>query len=188
MKFAYADPPYFGYAGYYKGLHAESAAYDDLTTHARLIERLCDEFPEAWALSMTSGNLHDILPLCPKAARIGSWVKPFASFKPGVNPAYAWEPIVFYGGRQKRARDEPTVRDWVACQITLKRGFVGAKPRKVCRWIFEFLGARPGDDFTDLFPGSGAVQHAWDEYNNAPRQLVMSAMTPPSDSTAGGGK
>jgi hypothetical protein len=109
MRFAYADPPYFGYAEkFYGDRHPEAAAYDKIETHAALIVRLSEEFPDGWALSMTSGNLKDILPLCPADARVAAWVKPFCSFKPNVNPAYAWEPVVFRGGAQgPRGRDRP---------------------------------------------------------------------------------
>jgi len=163
MRFAYADPPYLGYSSFYADLHPDAMDYDDPATHRALIERLCDEFKDGWVLSMTSGNLHDILPMCPKAARIAPWVKPFASFKPGVNPGYAWEPVVFMGGR-KRAREDETVRDWVAANITLQRGLTGAKPRIFCRWVIDLLNALPGDEFIDLFPGSNAFGSAWADY------------------------
>ena len=86
--------------------------------------------------------------------RIGVWVKPFASFKPNVNPAYAWEPVIFCGGR-KRGRDLPTVRDWISCNITLKKGLAGAKPPAVIDWICDFLNVQPGDTVDDLYPGTG---------------------------------
>lgn len=38
---------------------------------------------------------------------------------------------------------------------------VGAKPAAFCRWVFDLLGARPGDQLDDLFPGSGGVTRAW---------------------------
>jgi hypothetical protein len=41
---------------------------------------------------------------------------------------------------------------------------VGAKPAVFCRWIFDLLGAQPHDEFTDVFPGSGGVQRAWDVF------------------------
>lgn len=53
------------------------------------------------------------------------------------------------------------IEDDVKCSITLKRGLTGAKPEAVCHWAFELLGARPEDQLTDLFPGSGAVSTAW---------------------------
>lgn len=175
MKFAYADPPYLGMARFYAALHPEAMIWDDPETHRRLILRLSDDYPDGWALSLTSTTLRQILPMCPEDVRIASWVKPFASFKPGVPVAYAWEPVIFRGGR-RRGKDELTTRDWIACNITLQRGLVGAKPRKVCRWIFDLLGARRGDTLDDLFPGSGAVSSAWNEWTGEPMQLVMEAV------------
>jgi hypothetical protein len=163
MRFAYADPPYLGCGALYAKHHPDALAWDDPETHRALIARLCDEYPDGWAMSASSPSLQTLLAMCPTDARVGSWVKPFCVFKPGVPVAYAWEPVIFHGGR-RRGRDEATVRDWVVCKITLKRGLTGAKPRAVCRWIFDLLGAEPGDTMDDLFPGSGAVAAAWAEY------------------------
>lgn len=41
---------------------------------------------------------------------------------------------------------------------------VGAKPATFCRWIFDLLGAQAGDEFVDVFPGSGGVARAWLAY------------------------
>ena len=41
---------------------------------------------------------------------------------------------------------------------------VGAKPAVFVRWIFDLLGALPGDEFVDIFPGSGGVARAWRIY------------------------
>lgn len=162
MKAAYADPPYLGMARLYADRHPDALIWDDPDTHAALVARLSDEF-EAWALSLHTPSLPTILPLCPQDVRVGAWVKPFASFKPGVNPAYAWEPVIFRGGRKGR-KGEPTVRDWCAANITMRRGFPGAKPEALAFWVFDFLGLQAGDDFTDMFPGSGAVTRAWESY------------------------
>ncbi len=163
MKTAYADPPYLGLAQeFYGGLHPEAALYDDPMTHKRLIERLSDEY-EAWALSMASTTLRLMLPWCPEDIRIGSWVKPFASFKLNVTHAYTWEPVLFRFSR-KRTREQGTWRDFIAEPITLQRGFRGAKPEKVCFWIFEGLNLAEGDQFDDLFPGSGAVGVAYEKW------------------------
>lgn len=157
MRFAYADPPYYGSAKKLYGKHhPDAAAYDTLEAHKALIYRLEDEFPDGWALSMTSGNLHDILPLTPRDTRIAAWVKPFAIFKPGVNPGYTWEPVLFRGGR-KGDRTRATVRDHFSCNITLKKGLTGAKPEAVCDWILDLLGFEPGDELTDIFPGTGVM-------------------------------
>lgn len=159
MRFAYADPPYLGCAHFYAGMHPEAMSWDDPETHRALVERLCDEYPDGWAMSLHEPSLRTILPMCPKDCRTMPWVKPFASFKPGVGVAYAWEPVIVRGGR-KRTRQQRTVRDWCAVNITLRRGFTGAKPDKLIAWLFDVLNVQPGDTVDDLFPGSGAVTRA----------------------------
>lgn len=161
MRFAYADPPYFGCSKkHYGALHPEADVYDTIEGHKALIDRLVDEFPDGWALSLTSGNLRDILPLTPADCRVGGWFKPFASFKPNVNPGYCWEPVIFRGGR-KFTRQQPTVRDYCAVNIAMKKGFPGAKPQGFSEWMLSLFNVQPGDEFVDLFPGSGAVSLAW---------------------------
>jgi len=157
VRVAYADPPYIGCAHFYP----ENEEVD----HAQLIARLCDEFPDGWALSLHSPSLRIILPMCPDDVRVMAWVKPFAAFKPNVNPAYAWEPVIVRGGR-KRTREQPTVRDWVSSNITLQRGVVGAKPETFCLWLFDVLGLEPGDEFVDIYPGTGGVMRAWEKYQS----------------------
>ena len=155
MKFAYADPPYIGQAK----KHYNSTEVD----HVELIKRLMKEYPDGWALSCSSPSLHQILPMCNSRCRIMAWVKPFCSFKPYVNPAYAWEPVIVYGGR-KRGRKKQTVRDFVICNITLKKGLSGAKPKEFCFWLFEILGMEKEDTLDDLFPGTGIVTRALKEW------------------------
>lgn len=160
MKFAYADPPYIGQAKKHYGNQPDYAGEVD---HAALVARLVADYSDGWALSLSSPTLKQILAYCPDDVRVGAWVKPFCSFKPNVNPAYAWEPVIFRGGR-KRDRWETKVRDYVACPITLRAGFPGAKPETFCWWLFDFLGMQPDDEFVDLFPGSGAVTRAWEAW------------------------
>ncbi len=154
MKIAYADPPYVG--------QAKRHYNEDEIDHVQLIGRLIRDYPDGWALSCSSPSLQYLLARCPDDVRIAAWVKPFASFKPNVNPAYAWEPVVFRGGRKPRSRDEPTVRDWVSANITMKRGLAGVKPDIFSFWLFELIGLRRDDEFVDLYPGSGAVTKAWE--------------------------
>lgn len=156
MRFAYADPPYIGQAKRHYGNNAREV------NHPLLIEWLTRDF-DAWALSCSSSTLKMILPMCPDGVRVMAWVKPFCSFKPNVNPAYAWEPVIVYGGR-KKSRSEPTVRDWVSANITLKRGLSGAKPEAFCFWLFDMIGLRKDDEFTDVFPGTGAVTSAYEKW------------------------
>lgn len=171
MRVAYADPPYIGQAQRHYGDEELCGEVD----HEELIERL-NTF-DAWALSLSSPTLKQILAMCPDDVRVGAWVKPFASFKPNVNPAYAWEPVIFRGGR-KRERYEETVRDWVSVGITLQKGLCGVKPFDFSFWIFEFLGMREGDEFHDLYLGSGAVSDAWIAYQNQPRLGLTDASNP----------
>lgn len=156
MRFAYGDPPYIGQAKKHYG-HLGGSEVD----HAELIAQL--ERYDGWALSCSSTTLQHILDLCPKDVRIAAWVKPFCSFKPGVNPAYAWEPIIWKSARS-RVREQVTVRDWVSTPITLQKGLVGTKPATFCYWLFELLNIQPGDTFDDLFPGTRAVSRAFEQW------------------------
>ena len=150
MRFAYADPPYIG--------QARKLYRTPEVDHHELLSRLNRDYPDGWALSASSPSLPALMAMPEMLAgiHIGAWVKPFCSFKPGVNPAYAWEPIIFFGGR-RRGRDLPTLRDYVVCNITLRKGLVGAKPAEVCSWILDFLNAQPGDVLDDLYPGTGIM-------------------------------
>ena len=152
MRFAYAAPPYVGQSRKHYG-GAE-------VNHRLLIAYLVSDFPEGWALSCSSPSLRELLPMCPDDVRVGAWVKPFAIFKPNVNPGYAWEPVIWRGGR-KHERHDPTVRDWVSVNVTLRRGLSGVKPNGFSRWVFDLLNCQHGDELVDVFPGSGAVSGAF---------------------------
>lgn len=157
MRFAYADPPYPGCAH----LYPEKTEVN----HVDLVRHLASEYPDGWALSTGSAQLSKVLGICAVVYdcvgevsvpyRVAAWVKPFANYKPNVNPAYAWEPVIWTGGRRKRDRSESTVADWVAASYTIRRGLVGAKPDGFFWWILDLLGARDEDTMDDLFPGTG---------------------------------
>jgi hypothetical protein len=163
VKFAYADPPYLGCGARYDEHHPNARDWNEPETHRRLVERLNDEYSDGWAMSLSSPSLKTILPMCPSDVRVMAWVKPFASFKPNVNPAYAWEPVIVRGGR-KRTREELTVRDFVSVGITMQKGLCGAKPEAFCVWVFDVLGIQQGDELDDLFPGTGIVGRALNGY------------------------
>jgi hypothetical protein len=167
MRVAYADPPYLGSSRKHYRDHPEHAIYDTVEGQRQLIMRLSIEFPDGWALSMASKNLYSLLPLCPPDVRVMAWVKPFTTFFPNVNPAWAWEPVIVSGGR-KRTRQQPTVRDWISANSPVVRGkgFTGRKPEEFCFWLFEVLGMQRGDTLIDLFPGSGAVGRAWERWQD----------------------
>jgi hypothetical protein len=159
-RFAYADPPYPRQSKKHYEDHPDYAGEVD---HRALIERLTVDYPDGWALSTNPGELHWLLPLVPANHRVLAWVKPFAAWKRNHWPAYAWEPVILVGGRSLYGTQE-TPRDFIAEPITMKRGVSGAKPLAFCLWLFSCLGATSGDTVDDLFPGSGAVGHAWDTY------------------------
>lgn len=165
VKFAYADPPYLGCCRLYGHYHPDGRCWDDLDTHAALIDRLATDYPDGWALSMTSGSLLELAPLLPKGARVAAWGKSFASFKPNVNPAYTWEPVVFFGGR-RGDRERLTVKDHLIAPITLRKGLTGAKPEVFCRWVLDLLGYEPGDTLDDLYPGTDVMQRVLDTAAN----------------------
>lgn len=167
MKFAYADPPYLGCCAKYDHFHPDGRCWDNLRTHEELILRLIVEFKDGWALSLSSPSLRQILPLCPQDVRVAAWAKSFCAFKKGVRPAYGWEPVIFWGGRNpsnghkhpppEKGGKQTTPKDFIVEPITLKKGLTGAKPAKVCEWVLDLLGHRPGDEVVDLFPGTGAM-------------------------------
>lgn len=164
MRFIYADPPYPGMAS----LYPEKQEVD----HAALILQL-EQF-DGWALSTASTTLKQVLALCPEDVRISPWIKPWVSFKPGINPGYAWEPII-WKSRRRRGRAVFTLPDYVIANATTKRGLKGAKPDPVCFWLFQALNIQPGDEFIDLFRGTGAVSRAYAKWQ---RQIKLIPDTP----------
>jgi len=160
MRYAYADPPYIDQAK----RHYKNETICMEVNHRVLLGYLCQNF-DGWAMSCSSTSLQRILKMdtCPSDIRIGSWVKPFASFKPNVNPAYTWEPVVYWRPK-KRSREESTIKDHLIENITLKKGLAGAKPIRFCFWVFQLLGIDENDELIDVFPGTGIVTSAWNSY------------------------
>lgn len=155
MRFAYADPPYLGCCKLYNHYHPDGLCWDDLTTHRVLLDRLNSDYPDGWALSMTSGSLLQLAPMLSDDVRVAAWVKPFAAYKRNVRIAYTWEPVIVRGGRKSSKDGAGVGRDHLAEPITLRKGLTGAKPERFCRWVLDLLGWKPGDVVDDLFPGTG---------------------------------
>lgn len=182
MRFAYADPPYLGCARMYAKHHPEAMIWDDPETHRALIQRLCDEWPDGWALSLHVPSLQTLLPMCPPDVRVGAACKTFGQIRP-TRTQWMWEPVIWRGGRKARVDHSP--RDWLTYNTAPRSaardgGLIGGKPRAFCRWVFDILGAEPGDTLDDLFPGTGAVTAAWREWvgerDPNPLPLEMAAM------------
>lgn len=161
LRLAYADPPYPGKSYVYKG-HED---YDGEVDHTELVERLVDGWPDGWALSTSAEALPDVLRLCPPGVRVAAWHRGERPTKSRW-PLNAWEPVIYTGGRQEVPRAGATRRldslvYHARARTTDAARVTGAKPAEFLWWLFDLLGARPGDELADLFPGSGGVSRAW---------------------------
>ena len=159
MKFAYADPPYLGMGKKYSSLHSEAEIWDNPKSHTDLVERLSDEYPDGWAVSLSVPSLKLYLSACPSDVRIGTWTKTFHQIRVNVPIQYAWEPVIWRGGR-KETPVKPMVRDWYSGRIAMNKNFYGAKPQDFNLWVLNLLQYRKGDTLDDLFPGSGSMSEA----------------------------
>jgi hypothetical protein len=156
VNLAYADPPYPGRAHLYKD-HPDYAGEVD---HEALIARLVAY--DGWALSTSAEALRDILPMCPPEARVLAWVKHTVTV--------SWEPLIVVSARKPQG-----VRDWIQVEPDSYQWrakpdsyVIGQKPVPFCKWMFAWLGAQPGDSLDDIFPGSGQVGRAWEEWQASP--------------------
>lgn len=172
MRFAFADPPYPGRSHLYRSVDRPDAAEVD---HGELIDRLIDEYPHGWALATDSRGLWTVVPLLRERAgsvraRIGIWHFPDASPVGVGHPqgrdsrvGWSYEAVVFAGGR---GRPGVQIMDHLTAPRPDRKtdGFVGQKPKLYTAWVLGLLGVQPGDTVDDLYPGSGAVRAAIDEY------------------------
>jgi len=174
---AYADPPYPGCAHLYRD-HPDYAGEVD---HAQLARDLASF--DGFVLHTSSPAQYEVETHLRAAGvtdyRVMPWLKPFAAFKRNVSVAYAWEPVIVKACRKPVVTEREVMRDWLAVDrrecsqheldairesITLKRGLTGAKPERLCRWLFEVVGLVPQDELVDLFPGTGAVTRTWNAW------------------------
>jgi hypothetical protein len=167
IRLAYADPPYPGLSARYYRAHPDYAGEVD---HRALLSRL--QAFDGWALSTSSSALVDVLVICRELGlrpRVASWTR---GPRPGRSawPRRAWEPVVFAGGRRLPSSD--VVDDalvWTSRpRLSDPKRVVGAKPSRFAFWLFGLLGALPGDELVDLFPGSGGITRAWNVYTVNP--------------------
>lgn len=135
MRFAYADPPYFGCGKSHYGDH-----------------------PDGWALSCNPRDLGWLLPAVPDDARVGAWTKTWHQIRP-TSTQFAWEPVIWRTERKDPKRS-PMTRDWLSCAVTRQRGLKGAKPPQFNRWVLDLLVFQDGDTLDDLFPGTGSMATA----------------------------
>jgi hypothetical protein len=176
-RFAYADPPYPGRARKY---YADEPTYGGEVDHQALVAELVAGGYVGWALSTAADALAELLPLCPPDARVCAWVKPIGASTRTYGLHSCWEPLVVVGGRRLR----PGVRDWLAAQPARFGGDLpGRKPLAFCAWLFDCLGMQPGDELTDLFPGTGVVGSSWRELSSAAAAPGDGCRSPTSPTT-----
>lgn len=172
-RLVYADPAYPGMAKRYYG---NEPTYAGEVDHEALIAKLVTY--DGWALSTSEKALRDVLPLCPKGVRIGSWTKPIGAAPLTRGPHNCWEPVIYVPARLRR----PGVRDHLSAQPARFGGtLVGRKPIAFCTWIFALLGAQPGDSLDDLFPGTGVVGSCWLQVSVANCSSRRASQTPRGD-------
>jgi hypothetical protein len=176
VRFLYADPPYPGQA---KRLYGDHPDYAGEVDHAELIERLEREFPDGWALSTSVPALGEVLSLCPagefvragqlkagSGIRLCSWVrKPMPM--PPARVMWTWEPLIIRTPNWRQRSSDDFIADSLRASPPtrfLGGTITGQKPKAFCYWVFDLLGARPGDELVDIFPGSGAVGHEWNAF------------------------
>ena len=160
MRFAYADPPYFGCGRLYREHHAQALDWDKRETHLSLVRGLRDDY-DGWALSCLPRDLAWILPACPDSALVAAWVKPFGSgYKPNQRIVRAWEAVVYDTPRRREDQPGQRVRDVLTSNATRLRGLPGVKPDSFNRWILDLLGVTDADVLDDLFPGLGGMAAA----------------------------
>jgi len=163
-RFAYADPPYLGngWRNYY-GRGFKASEFSKVAAHHLLVERLCTEFPDGWALSASSTSVRALWPAMPEDVRMAVWHRPDGQPFPGARARviHSWEPVFF----RSSSETGPRVRDCLRASSP-RNGFPGAKPADFVAWVWCMLGGTNADQLVDLFPGSGAVSYA-------ARQLVL---------------
>jgi hypothetical protein len=175
LRFAYLDPPYPGMAWLYKG----QRSYNGEVDHAALIARAERDY-DGFALSTSAQALANVLPLFTRPYRVCAWVKPIGVNGKTFGMHNAWEPLLVVPGRQL----QPGKRDWLAAQPARRGGdLIGRKPEAFCCWLFDLLGMVPGDQFDDLFPGTGIVGRAWAEVCRASAATAADASQPGGDDT-----
>ena len=171
LRLAYADPPYPGLADYYRD-HPDYAGEVD---HPALIRRLSTY--DGWALSTSAAALPAVLASCPPGVRVAAWIRGARPHATAHRALSSWEPVIYHGGRASRPRVQPDTSRLDASAVDRRRldslvytarprltdpaRVIGAKPAAFAAWVFGLLGAAPGDELHDLFPGSGGITRAW---------------------------
>lgn len=153
LRLAYGDPPYPGTSRKY---YRDEPTFAGEVDHAALIAELVTY--DGWALSTSAKALRFVLPLCPPETRVASWVKPKGVSRKTRGPHNSWEPVLFVPARRR----SPGFPDYLIAHAARHGGTLpGRKPRRFWAFLFQLLGAAPGDSFDDKFPGTGGGSRHW---------------------------
>jgi len=204
LRLAYADPPYPGKAWLYRdhpdyagevdhaALIARLAAYDGwaLSTSAAALPAVLALCPPevrvaAWVRGERPGRSRWPLNAWEPVIYAGGRQQVSRSDAVGARRVADDDPSHSDDVGKRRladaspgtrpARRVDTLVHGVTPYTTLPGRVNGTKPAAFCRWVFELLGAAPGDSLDDLFPGSGAVARAWACFAGSPLPEVLSA-------------
>lgn len=185
VRFAYADPPYLGQGKRYAHLHPDALIWDDPATHTALVERLEDEYPDGWAVSL-SPEPRAILAYMGPSREWAVWHRSgWNTSIPQARISKNFELVVYRTAVPNTKAHGPMVatvftlggQNWQLASRSLTH--TGSKPEEFCHWVLDLLGYNPEtDQLDDLFPGEGAMtrvaaQHRlnlWDPTTKAKRR------------------
>lgn len=185
MRFAYADPPYLGQGKRYAHLHPESHVWDDPATHTALVERLEDEYPDGWAISLSPLPAAVMAYMGP-ARELAVWHRRgWMTSTPQLRISQCFELVMYRTTVPNSKAKGPMVtnvftlggQNWQLSNGALTH--TGSKPEEFCHWVLDLLGYDPArDTLDDLFPGEGAMTRAatqhrlnlWDPTTKAKRR------------------
>lgn len=180
IRCAYLDPVYPGHGADYSKpgtpeFHPDAMRWDDPNEHVALMEQAERDFPDGWALSTNEAGVRAFFHRAPARARLAPWVTTSTGAIKMFRVAFCWEAVIYSTPfvTRSQAPGRPAQLNWIAAgkghnhnPELASAPFLGAKPRRFCFWLFRLLGlgGHPDDVLVDMFPGSGAVTRAWDEY------------------------
>jgi hypothetical protein len=174
-RFAYYDPPYPGFASYYKDQPTFAGEVDHVELIAKAKARYQAGELVGWALSTHRRSLRyclNLIDLDDPEVIVCPWVKPNGVSSKTNGLHNTWEPLIVVGGRRR----PPGLRDWLIAKPARLGGstLIGRKPIAFCAFLFSAMGMEPGDELEDAFPGSGIVGRAWASLSaGAERQLSL---------------
>lgn len=180
MKFAIADPPYYGRArrwygeggcgvGHGKGQadnHPEAHLWDRPEKHLEMLEQLktnYDGFAIATSVMGLNVYLREIDLKQGSGYRMAIWHKSYSA-PSGSRIRNVFEPVLVYVPSDRRGYKSHARIDDLRHINPKLNGFIGAKPKEWTLWVLDLMGATPADDVDDLFHGSGSVAQALTEW------------------------